>query len=273
MKKIGFIGLGHMGQALLRAILKSSSPAISITVTSRTTAKLNEFKKEFPTIAIEEKNAEVAMKSDLLFICVNTYEVINVLEEIGRHLGANTHIISIAGGLTIESFENKFKGKISKVIPTLTCEVLEGTSLVCHNRNVNDDERAYLENMLGKIGSVMEIREDQFPVYTALSSCAPGLIASIFDLLLESASKSGDIDKKKALQIVLSSLQGTSKIVREKNESFSSLIDRVARKGGNTEIGVTLFRNNFPEVFDSMFSSMLANEKRRNIKTAEQFKL
>lgn len=273
MKKIGFIGLGHMGQALLRAILKSSSPALPVTVSSRTTEKLYEFKKVYPSVAIEEKSADVAIKSDLLFICVNTYEVINVMNEISQYLRTDTHIISIAGGLRIEEIEKIFKGKISKLIPTLMCEVFEGTSLICHNHYVNDDARAYLEAILGKIGSVMVIQEDQFPVYTALSSCAPGLIASIFDLLIESALKCSNIDKNHAYQIILDSLQGTSKLLQTKNESFSDLINRVARKGGNTEIGVNLFRINFPEVFDKMFLKMIANEKERNSKTAEQFKL
>lgn len=273
MKKIGFIGLGHMGQALLRAILKSSSPALPVMVSSRTAAKLYEIKKEFPIVAIEENSADVAIKSDLLFICVNTCEVINVIKEISQYLRTDTHIISIAGGLSIEAIEKKIKGKISKLIPTLLCEVLEGTSLVCHNQYVNDHDRAYLEDILRKIGSVMVIREDQFPIYTALSSCAPGLIASIFDLLLKSASKCSDIDEKQAYQIILNSLQGTSILLQAKNESFLNLVNRVARKGGNTEIGVNLFRDNFPEVFDKMFLKMITNEKDRNSKTADQFKL
>jgi pyrroline-5-carboxylate reductase len=273
MKNIGFIGLGHMGQALLRAFLKTGIPASRIILSSRTVSKLYEITTEFTDITIAENSADVAAKADLLFICVNTYEVVNVLEEIYRVLTPETHIVSIAGGLNIDTIEQKFKGKISRVIPTLTCEVLKGTSLVCHNNDVDTNDQVYLENLLEKIGNVFTIQEKQFPVYTALSSCAPGLIAAIFNVLLASAVKSDTIDEHKAFKIILSSLDGTSALLKHKKESFSDLVNRVARKGGNTEIGVSLFQNNFPEIFDTMFSKMLINEQNRNLKTAEQFSI
>jgi pyrroline-5-carboxylate reductase len=270
MKKIGFIGFGHMGKALVRALLNGGIAPESLVISSRRIERVREFGNEFPGIGIVERSADVARNADVLFICVNTLEVINVVNDIGPHIRADTHIVSIAGGVTILSIENIIPGKISRVIPTLTCEVAKGTSLVCHNAMVDAGERQYLEDMLRKIGRVLVIGEEQFVVYTALSSCAPGLIAALFDVLIESATRCGNTDPGKAFQVLLSSLEGTAALLREKNESFSELVNRVARKGGNTEIGVALFKNRFPAVFDEMFTGMITNEKTRNARTAGQ---
>lgn len=272
MKRIGFIGVGHMATGLIQAFIQSKAILQeNIILSNRSYAKLNKLKCKCTDLQIAEDNIEVVKQSNLIFVCVNTSEVITVVKEISKHLNESKHMVIISGGLEIESVENIFKGKISKLIPTLTCEVLEGTSLLCHNKKVKAKDKIYLEIILSKIGAVKIVKEEQFVVYTILSSCAPGLIASIFDLLIESASKQKGIDYQTCFEIVLSSLFGTTKLLLRKGESFKELIGRVARKGGNTELGVKIFANNLPMIYGTIFEKAKENEIKRNLQTREQF--
>ena len=80
----------------------------------------------------------------------------------------------------MENVERMFKGKITKVIPSITSEVFEGVSLVCHNSAVNDDEADYINNLFSSIGNVKIIDEADFDVGTDITSSAPAFMARIF---------------------------------------------------------------------------------------------
>jgi pyrroline-5-carboxylate reductase len=272
MNKIGFIGLGHMASALVRAFISSKAiPSKSLIISNRSPNKLKAIKACFPGLKVENDNSIVAKESDIIFICVNTNEVINVINEIRPNLSKAKHIVIISGGLEIASVEVMFKEKISKLIPTLTCEVYQGTSLISHNENVTKKDKEKIDKLLRKIGKVKVVTEKQFAVYTVLSSCAPGLIASIFDQFCRSASICENIDYQDCFDIVLSSLLGTSLLLSKNSESFNDLISRVARKGGNTELGVRIFENKLPRIYNDVIKAVTSNEKRRNEFTRKQF--
>lgn len=272
MKKIGFIGVGHMATALVHAfIISKAIKQEDIILSNRSKPKLDKIKEKYTDLQIAGDNIEVAKQANLIFICVNTGEVINIVKEISDYLNKSKHIVIISGGLEIKSVEKKIKGEISKLIPTLTCEVLKGTSLLCHNEKVDIKDKKYLEKILYKIGEVKIVKEEQFAIYTVLSSCAPGLISSIFDLLIESAVGQDEIEYQTSFEIILSSLLGTAELLFKNGESFKELIARVARKGGNTELGVKTFENNLPKVYSTMFEKVKKNEINRNLQTREQF--
>ncbi|HVN97365.1 MAG TPA: NAD(P)-binding domain-containing protein [Syntrophorhabdaceae bacterium] len=272
MKQIGFIGFGHMAEALVRSLLtRKPILAKDLVVSNRSRSKLRKIKADFPTLAVTTSNIQVARKADIIFICVNTHEVIQVMKEILSSLDNTKHLVIISGGLEIMSVEHLFNGKISKLIPTLTCEVFQGASLLCHNRLVLEKDKKYIANLLKTIGRIELIEEDQFAVYTVLSSCAPGLIAAIFEQFIRSAVKHDKIDYRTCFEIVLSSLLGTSLLLSKKGEGFNNLIGRVARKGGNTEIAVNIFENKLPRVYDELFGKIIKNETRRNDFTRKQF--
>ena len=58
---------------------------------------------------------------------------------------------------------------------------MEGISLICHNTKVTDNKKEYLEKLLGAISKVVHVKENDFDAAADLTSCAPGLIAAIFE--------------------------------------------------------------------------------------------
>jgi len=131
MEKIGFIGYGSMGKVIINGFLlsKALKPEYII-ISSRTESKLDELKSNYPEIEIAPNNSTTASKSNLLFLFVDTHNVKKVLNEILEFITENTHIVYISAALTIEDVERVFNGKITKVMPSLTSQVLEGVSLI-----------------------------------------------------------------------------------------------------------------------------------------------
>ncbi len=248
-----------MGGMLINGFLMSGVLGSEETVVSnRTMAKIENLAQEWKEITLTTDNRKVARESDLLFICVRPLDVLPVLREIKGDLANSTHLVSIAGCVTINDIESIFPGQVSKVIPSITSEVREGIALVCHNRKVTRDRIEYLEKFLGAISRVVHVKENDFEVAADFTSCAPGMIAAIFDCFVKAGLRHSEIESDTAQRLIVSTLFGTAKLMTEKGIGFSELIGRVATKGGITEEGVKVLNNHLPSCFDEVFLKTLS---------------
>ena len=107
-KRIGFIGCGNMGKAMLGSLVKSkdiNNEDIMVSTKSNTSAQniIKEFNVKATTI-----NSEVAKNSDIIFLAVKPFFFKEVIEEIKDVVKEDVIIISIAAGVTIEQIEEWF---------------------------------------------------------------------------------------------------------------------------------------------------------------------
>lgn len=257
-KKIGIIGIGSMGKMLLDGFIKTISvDPEQVFVSTRSRDKLALLKKEYANINFCENNSQVVHSSDLLFICVKPMEVSQIFDEIKDSLDESKHVVSIAACVTFKDMERKFGGKISRIVPSLTSVVFEGISLISHNNMVTKPDQEYLENLLGKMSTVKKIHEKDFEIAGDLTSCAPGLIAAIFNEFVNAALPFGSLSEKEATEMVIKTLYGTAKLIHETNMSFTETLDRVATKGGITEEGAKILQRKLPDVFREVFDKTL----------------
>jgi pyrroline-5-carboxylate reductase len=262
MHEVGFIGYGSMGRMLVDGLLSSSAVAPSdMIIATRTPAKLDSLAWRWPGIAVTGDNRLAACETRILFICVKPLDTLPVLLDLITIVSLETHIVSIAACVTISDLERVFGGKITKVIPSITSEVHEGVSLVCHNSKVHSGDAARVEALLRSISQIEKIPESDFEVATDLTSCAPGMIAAMFENFVGAALRHGDLPLEVARRMVVSTLLGTAKLLAERNMGFSELIDRVATKGGITEEGVKVLNRHLPVVFDEVFEKTLAKHE------------
>ncbi len=276
MKQVGFIGYGSMGSMLVNGLLTSGSlePG-QVVISNRTIAKLEDLARRWHGITITDDNRKTAGGCGLLFLCVRPLDLLEVLQEIRDVLLESSHLVSIAACVTLADIGNLFPGQITKVIPSVTSEVGEGISLVCHNGKVTGGRREYLEGLLNATSRVIYVKESDFEVAADLTSCAPGLIASIFDHFTQAGVRHSDIPPEVARQMVVSTLLGTAKLLDEKGIGFPEMIRRVATKGGITEEGVNVLNHHLPTVFDQVFERTLAKhemvkEKIRGIRNSDE---
>lgn len=266
MIKLGFIGYGSMGSMMVQGFIRSGAVRPEeIIISTRTRSKLDKIKSDFTELNIAESNSDVAIRAKYVFICVKPLEVMGVVKEIKNSLTKESVIISIAGPVAMKYIENAAELKVIKLTPSLTSEVSEGVSLICHGQKVGIDEANYVESLLNSISVVKRIREDDFELAAELTSCAPGFFASILDEFVKSALRQNSgLCKEDIEDMVLHTFYGTAKVLIDKNMNFYDMIQRVATKGGITEEGVNIFNKCLPDTFDKMFEATL--EKRKAVR-------
>jgi pyrroline-5-carboxylate reductase len=148
-QKIGIIGYGSMGKMILSKFTQSKIIDESdLFIANRTFEKIRDLKEIYPKINICKNNIDLVKNVDILFICVKPTEIKTVLTEIFRKIKNDCHIVSLNGSISLNQLEqicvNK---KISKVIPSITAEVNQSVTLVCHNNVVEDENKNYLKKL------------------------------------------------------------------------------------------------------------------------------
>lgn len=269
--KVGFIGYGSMGSMLLNQMIftKALEPG-DIIVYNRTAAKLAPLSENYPAVEIASGVTEVASKAKYIFLCTKAPDVLQILEEIKGYITPDKHLISISGAIKAKDIRERTGAMVSKLIPAVTSEVLDGVSLIYHEAGVRKENAEFVENLIRSISLVKILPVDDFALITEITSCGPGLIAGMFREMLEAAVRHSDIYSRDELQeLMIRTLYGTAKLFLEKGLTFDKTISRVAVKGGITEEGILVFEKQLPDVFDEAFDHMLEKRKISDKKVEE----
>ena len=270
--RVAIIGYGSMGKMLLEKIISSKLiPEVNIYVSNRTFEKIEVLKEKY-TVNICRTNAEAAENADVIFVCVRPADIKTVLEELVTVMDADKHIISLNGSIKFDQLEKICTGnKISKVIPSVTAEVNESQTLVCHNSKVNIKDKNELSKILESFGNVIELPEEEMGMGAELVSCMPGFTAAIFNEIKKGAQKHTKIEGNKIVTMLANTMIGTGRLIIENKMTFEEVIERVATKGGITEEGTKVIEKEFPNVAAEMFDKTLEKRKKTTENAVKAF--
>ena len=266
---IGIIGYGSMGKMLTERFAESEiSKENQLFVSTRTRQKL----EHIPCgVNVCESNCALAAVSDIVFLCLRPATIREVMEEISPCLKEHALLVSLNGSISFEMLEKCTSHKLAKVIPSVTAEIKRSQTLVCYNRKAGNDDRAQLERILSVIGDVTSLPENEMGMGSELVSCMPGFIAAMFDVICTSAGQHTGLPKQQIIEMVLKTLNASSELMLKKQMSFREVVDRVATKGGITEVGADVIYTGFPETADALFQKTLEKRRITAEKAAELF--
>jgi pyrroline-5-carboxylate reductase len=270
--RVGCIGYGNMGAAVVHALLGDGSlEQGELMVYNRTASRLSSFSETYPLVTIASCAQEVAGESDILFIATRSAAVRETMDDISEFLSSKTHLITINGGVQICNLEKKFNGSISKVIPSMTIEAGRGVTLVCHNSRVTIGQKDRLNNLFSRSSVVREVREEQLEAASDLTSCAPGLLAELMLKFAEGGAQAGGFTKEEAIEMVTETMMGTAILLTDKGFGPDQIKSRVATKGGITEEGLKVLDREMPRVFREVFEATLSKHAAVKTKITEEF--
>lgn len=104
--KVGFIGAGNMGCAMIKSIVNSKIiPSEDVFVYDVDKEKLSNLKSE-TGVTILEDSVEVVQKSDIIILAVKPNMVKNVLEDCKSAFDDKKILVSVAVGVAIKFYQD-----------------------------------------------------------------------------------------------------------------------------------------------------------------------
>ncbi|WP_332647082.1 pyrroline-5-carboxylate reductase [Lysinibacillus sp. 54212] len=251
----GFIGLGNMAQAIIKGMIGSGSfDSNSIYGLNRSLEKTESLVKEYNIQACTTIE-EILSKSEVIVLAVKPQVLPSILPTVRQNLRDGQIIISIAAGKTLQYLQGNLKEDttIFRVMPNINAMIGASTSCYSTSPTTSSAHKRLVEEMFTTVGSIVELPENLFSIFTTIGCASPAFTYLYIDSLARAAVSEG-MPKQMALQIAANAVLGSAKMVLESSDHPWSLIDQVCSPGGTTIQGVTSLQINHFEstIYDAV---------------------
>ncbi|MFH1395372.1 MAG: pyrroline-5-carboxylate reductase [Candidatus Omnitrophota bacterium] len=239
--KLGVIGCGNMGGAIVRSIIarKIINPEF-VFLNDKDKKKSENLSRE--TNCEDKELLSLIQESNTIIIAVKPQDFDPVLKQISENI-KNQTIVSIAAGIRIKTILDKIGRQIPVVraMPNMASFELEGMTCISFNERVkNADE---IKNIFFGIGEVQEIDESLMDSITALSGSGPAYLFYLAEAMIEAGCALG-LEEFMVRRLVTQTLYGSSVFMKNTDFLPEDLIKMVSSKGGTTEAALSVFTEN-----------------------------
>jgi pyrroline-5-carboxylate reductase len=239
-KKIGLIGSGNMGEALISGLIGSgSAPAENIICSDVREETLESIKKTYG-IGTTTNNVEVAASSDVIVYAVKPQIMATVLRETSESLDMSKLVISIAAGVPLAAIESCLKKdlRLIRVMPNVAASVKEGATAIAAGKHAHEDDIQLAMSIFNSVGKSVFLKENYLmDAVTGLRGSGPAYIFLIVDALADAGVKVG-LSRQDALSLSIQTVLGAARMLQETKAHPGQLKDMVTSPGGTAIAGL-----------------------------------
>lgn len=232
--KIGFIGIGNMGSAML----KGAETTISNDQLLYTDANVDalEAMKEETGIDYVTSNVDLVENVNVVVLAIKPQYLNSVLTEIAPVINETHIVISIAPGVTIDHIKSLL-GRTTRVVrsmPNTPALVLEGMSAYAFSKDHYEAlEVEKVKALFESFGRAVEVSEHQLDMVVPVSGSAPAYGFIMIEAMADAAVLCG-LPRSTAYELAAQTMLGTAKMVLETGKHPGELKDAVCSPGGTT---------------------------------------
>ena len=248
-KKIGFIGAGNMGGALINAACRSVDPA-DVIITDFFAQKAQGMADELGC-SFAQTNSQIAQQARFVVLAVKPHLIADVVKEIAPAVkeavsqGKERVIVTIAAGVTVSKVRENLgipEVPVIRIMPNMPAMVGEGMILITGDAqdpsNVNDELFDEFISLIKEAGEFEKVPEAMVDVATSVSSCSPAFVFMFIEAMADGGVQMG-IPRDQAMRLAAKAVEGSAAMVLKSGKHPGALKDAVCSPGGSTIVGVT----------------------------------
>jgi len=237
--RLGFIGVGKMGAALLGGALRTNfCRPEDVLVHDLHAPSVAGTMERWPGVQAAGSNRAIFEKSELILICVKPQDVRITLED-SAPAADDRLVVSIAAGIPLEHLENwsENRHRVIRVMPNTPALVGQGASAFALGLRATEADAATVRSLFGGTGMAAQVKEEQLDAVTGLSGSGPAYIYTVIEALTDGGVREG-LPRALALQLAAQTVAGAAAMVLQTGEHPAALRDQVTSPGGTTIAGV-----------------------------------
>ncbi|HQM77455.1 MAG TPA: pyrroline-5-carboxylate reductase [Syntrophorhabdaceae bacterium] len=237
--KIGIIGIGNMGEAILKSILNNDIIEQHNILLSETKKDRADFIKKTYNIRIAKHPDELAKLSKYIIVAVKPQDSKTLLNDISQSITDENIIISIMAGITISNIAEAIgkSVKIIRLMPNICVKVGEGIIGLTCNSLVENNELEDVQRILAPLGKIIETGEEMMNAITAMGGSGPAFFLLFLEAMIDAGVKMG-IPREKSSLISFQVVRGTLRMLEEERLHPTVLKEMIVSPGGTTISGL-----------------------------------
>ena len=246
MHKIGIIGGGNMGEAIIASCLKR----FFIHVCEKDTARQQALHQAYRLNFFDIKG--LAQNSDIIIIAVKPQDIEGALRELGEVLKDGTLVVSIAAGITTGYIERVLgkKRRVVRTMPNMPALIGQGVTAVCQGNFATLADVDSVCKVFNNLGSTIVVEEKFIDAVTAVSGSGPAYVFLFIEHLMKAAETLG-LPKEMAKELVEKTFLGSVNLLLKQKIDAGVLRAKVTSKGGTTQAALKVFeRKNLEKIFE-----------------------
>jgi pyrroline-5-carboxylate reductase len=234
-RRVAILGCGKIGESLLAGLLSSGwrSPD-EVVVTVRREDRIAELRGHYG-IRVSLSNSEAVAGAGLIVVAVKPQDFDVLLGEIAPALSPKQTILSVAAAIPTSAIERRVDGSVPVVraMPNAPAVVHEGIAGICAGAHASDADLALAEECLSHLGRVVRVAEPYMDAVTAVSGSGPAYFALLAEAMIEAGILLG-LSREISTQLVVQTMLGTAKLLRDEHVHPVELREMVTSPGGTT---------------------------------------
>ena len=236
MLKLGFIGAGNMGSAILRGLIAADYlTADDMAICDLNTRRLEELSDEYPGLTCTESDVELAEMCDMIVLAVKPHFMAEVIDHIHDSLNGKA-VISIAAGWTVQQLNDALSGSGAtclRVMPNTPAMVGEGMTAICEDTTFDQDDLDFAKGIFDSVGRTVILPERLFDGVIAISGSSPAYVYMMIEAMADAGVKEG-LYRNTAYELAAQAVLGSALMVLQSGTHPAALKDAVCSPGGTT---------------------------------------
>ena len=234
-RRVAILGCGKIGESLLSGLLSAGWRESSEVVAScRRDERAGELRGHYG-IQATLSNSEAAAGAGLVVVAVKPQDIESLLGEIGPQLSPEQTVLSVAAAIRTARIESRIAAGIPVVraMPNAPSIVHEGIAGICAGAHAGEEHLALAEECLSHLGAVVRVAEPYMDAVTAVSGSGPAYFALLAEAMIEAGLLLG-LSREVTTQLVVQTMLGTAKLLRDERVHPVELREAVTSPGGTT---------------------------------------
>ncbi len=239
--KIGFIGGGNMGEALLHGFISASlvTPQ-QVFVYDVIEARLKFLQQQYG-IQLSANAATLAADCGLIILAVKPQTMDRVLDTIHSHLTHKPLVISIAAGIPLATLAAALPDHVPiiRVMPNTPALVQQAASALARGHYASDADMELALTLFAAVGKAVEVDEKWMDAVTGLSGSGPAYVLLLLESLIDAGVLMG-LPRNTARELVVQTAFGTATLMTQSGKHPAELKDMITSPGGTTIRGLQI---------------------------------
>ena len=226
-----------MGETVLSGLLRAGWHPDQIVASHRRPERRQDLTVRYGIQMLE--NAKAVADAETVLLVVKPQDMSDLLAEISQAIKPGALVVSLAAGVDSAFIESRLPEGVAvvRVMPNTPAQVDEGMAAISPGSHSTQDHLDRVTEILSATGRVITVPERYQDAVTAISGTGPAYLFFVVEAMIEAGVHLG-LPRTTATELVVQTMLGSAKLLRETGEHPTVLRERVTSPGGTTTAAV-----------------------------------
>lgn len=238
--RLGLVGGGFMGEALLRALLQAGVSRLEdVWVAEAVESRRRHLEAAFGGLQTTPSAASAVKDCDVVLIAVKPQDFPKLAASLAGELRPDQVVLSIMAGVTLKTLSGAVgHERVVRAMPNTPASIGEGFTTWVAAPGLAERELDIVRRILGAAGREAQVSEERYvDMATAINGSGPAYVFLFLEALIDAGVHIG-LPRGLAQDMVLQTVAGSVKMAMDGGQHPAQLRNMVTSAGGTTAAGL-----------------------------------